>query len=74
MADYERQSDLYFHGGGTGTRMMWVYGLGIRDYSLCLPGDLFCRGTSTYYSMDANIEKKSDLQKLQVHVILSVLE
>ena len=69
MADFQKESDLFFR-GGINTRMLWVYGLGERDYSLCLPGDVFCPGTTSYYNMDASIENDGHMNKMKVCVFL----
>ena len=45
--------------------MLWVYGLGQRDLSACLPGDIKCVGKERTYTL-AGIEEKDKIEQLIV--------
>ena len=65
MAEFHVLSDQFFRGGDGSPRMLWVYGLGQRDLSGCLPGDINCVGKERTYSL-AGIENAKQQNQLIV--------
>ena len=71
LADNYISSDKYYHGGEHPPRMLYVYGLGRRDFSGCLPVDLNCRGKTRTYSL-AGIEDADKITQLIVSCITNL--